>query len=283
MADAFDPRIVQVSIVFPDETLVFEGLSIYASGRKFLSALQNTCECRILNLTKEHRNYILSRTSPLNRPRQLIQMALRVGRQSYGTFTLFNGYITLSSATQPPDIGICLTSLTNNFEVGVILGDTQSSLTQLSAIAQNIAKNNNLTLDFQATDKQIENYSYNGSTAYQIKTLNQMGDIIASVDNGVLTVVNAGAATNKGTRLISAATGMVGIPQFSQKGVIVKMMVDNTVQLGNRVTVQSETLPAANGDYIVQGIGFEVASRDQQFFYTLDCISVNNSLYAGTQ
>lgn len=283
MANAFDARIVQARIEFPDDVLTFEGLSIYASGRKYLATLQNTCDCTILNLTKEHRNYILSRTSPLNVPRQLIRMSLIVGRESYGTFTLFNGYIALSSATQPPDIGITLTALTNGFEVGNILSDNQSPLTQLSAIAAQIASNNNLTLDFQATDKQIENYSYNGASAYQIQDLNDMGDVIAFVDNDVLTVVNAGSGNNNGIRLINAANGMVGIPQFSQKGVIIKMMIDNTVQLGNTIRLESEMLPAANGDYVIQGIHYEVASRDQQFFYTLDCLSVNYALLAGTQ
>lgn len=282
MAQAFDSRIIQATIEFPGDTLTFEGLSIYATGRKYVATLQNTCECTIMNLTKEHRNYILSRTSPLNVPRQLIRMSLNVGRESYGAFTLFSGYIQQSRATQPPDIGITLIALTNGFEVGTILSDNQSPLTQLSAIAAQVASNNNLTLDFQATDKQIENYSYNGAAAYQIQDLNEMGDIIAFVDNDVLTVVNAGSGNNNGVRLINAATGMVGIPQFSEKGVIIKMMIDNTVQLGNTIQLESEMLPAANGEYIVQGIYYEVASRDQAFFYTLDCLSVNYSLLAGT-
>ncbi len=279
---AFDPRIVQVSIQFPDETLTFEGLSIYASGRKYRATLQNTCECRIYNLTKEQRNYILSRTSPLNNPRQLINMSLNVGRESYGTFTLFNGYVAKSSTTQPPDIGISLSALTNGFEVGTILTNTQPALSQLSQIAAKIATDSGLSLDFRATDKQVANFSYNGSAAYQIHELNDMGDIVASVNNGILTVVNTGQANNNGAFLVNAANGMVGIPQFTENGVLVKIMINNIVQLGNKITLQSEMLPAANGDYIVQGIIYDIASRDQQFFYTLDCLALSRTPFAGT-
>lgn len=280
MAAAFDPRIIQVSIAFPDETLTFEGLSIYATGRKFQAAPQNTCECRIYNLTKEHRNYIITKTSPLLAKRVPIQMALNVGRESYGTFRLFEGYVMSNGTTQPPDIGLSFISLTSNFLIGKILSDTQSSYTQLSVIAQNIAANNSLTLSFLATDKQIDCYSYNGCAAYQIQDLNEMGGVVAYVDDNVLIVTDAGSSRNKGFRTVSAETGMVGIPQFIERGVRVKMMIDNTVQLGDTITIQSKMLPAADGDYVVQAMLFEVASRDQQFFYTLDCRTVN--YYPGT-
>lgn len=283
MTSAFDSRIVQVSIQFPEGDVTFEGLSIYVTGQKFLAAAQNTCQCRISNLTKEQRNYILSRTSPLNIKLTPLPMVIRVGRESYGTFVLFNGYISMSKSTQPPDIGIVLTSLTNNFEIGNILADTQSPSTSMLAIAQNIARNNGLVLDFQATDKQISNFSYNGSAAYQINELNELGGIIAFIDNSVLTVLDAGMPNNKGSRLISADRGMVGIPEFTHAGVLVRMMVDNTVQLGNMITLQSEMLPAANGDYIIQKITFDIASRDQQFYYVLDCLAISKSPLAGTQ
>lgn len=271
MVSAFDTRIVQVSIQFEDGIQTFQGLSIYATGQKFLAATQNQCEFKIFNLTKEQRNYILTRTSPYQLQRQPIRMFLDVGRESYGTFRLFDGFVWTSNITQPPDIGIILTAITNNFATGVILSNTQSSVTQLRVVAQTIADNNGLKLDFQATDRQIDNYAYNGSAGFQINSLNEIGGIIASVDQGTLTVINAGQPLSGGARVLSAATGMVGIPQITQKGIVVKMMLDNTIQLNKLVSVESEVLPAANGDYIVEKIVFEVASRDQPFFYTLDC------------
>lgn len=282
MKSAFDSRIVQVSILFPEGALLLEGLSIYAIGQKFQGAAFNTCECRIYNLTKEQRNYILSRTSPLNNPRTPIPMVLSVGRESYGTFELFSGYIQKSSTTQPPDIGITLVALTNSFLVGTLLSETQPATTQLRIIAQSIADNNGLILNFLATDKQINNYCTSGCAAYQVDDINKMGGIVAGVEGGVLTVTDVGQPTNAGSRIISAATGMVGIPEFWENGVIVKMMIDNTVQLGNKITLQSMQVPAANGDYIVIAILYDVASRDQQFFYTLTCLSMSRSPFEGT-
>ncbi len=271
MTTVFDQRIVQVSIEFEDGTQTFEGLSIYATGQKVDAAAMNQCECRIFNLTKEQRNYILSRTSPLNLNRRPIIMTLDVGRESYGTFRLFDGYVISSGSTQPPDIGITLTALTNSFSTGIILRNIQSSIAQLRTIAQSIAENNGKILDFQATDKQIQNFMYNGCAAYQIRDLNEMGGIIASIDGNVLTVRDADKPDKALPRLISATTGMVGIPQFTAAGINVRMMIDNTIKLGGIVNIISEEVPAANGSWVVQKILFEVASRDQPFFYTLDC------------
>lgn len=280
MVSVFDQRIVQVSIEFESGIQTFEGLSIYASGQKFDAALYNQCEFRIYNLTQNQRNYIISQTSPLNPNRQNVKVFLDVGRASYGTFRLFEGGVWAGGITQPPDIGIVLTAITNNFATGVILGNTQSSIAQLSTVARSIADGNGLILDFQATDKQIDNFSYNGAAAFQLNSLNDIGGIVASVDNGVLTVRNAGTPIMGQSRLINAETGMVGIPQFTQNGVSVKMMIDNTIRLGQSITIESKIVPVVNGNYIVQQIFFEVASRDQQFWYTLNCIAP--AYYAGT-
>lgn len=272
MAVAFDPRIVLVTIDFGDNALVFNGdLSIYASGQKFSGAILNECQFKIFNLTADHRNYILSQTSPLNLRRIPVRMSLDVGRQSYGTFRLFDGYVTISGATQPPDIGIIVTSTTSSFLTFSTVTNTQPELAQLRTIAQKIAQDNNLALDFQATDKQINNYSYNGASIYQVQKLNDMGGVIAFVDNGTLVVIDAGKPRGTNVRKISLSTGMVGIPQITQKGITVRMMIDNTVELGNQIEIESNVIPAANGRYIIQKMLFDVASRDQQFYYTLDC------------
>lgn len=283
MAIAFDDRIVQVDIVFPGGTRTYsctgtDGFAIYATGQKFDAAIMNECEIKIFNLTPEERNFIISQTSPLINPRTAIPITLSVGRVSYGSFVLYSGYIALSGTTQPPDIGVTLTALVNYTAAGITVADTQPAITSLSTICQNIASKNGLTLEFLATDRQIGNHNYNGALGYQINQLNTMGGIVASVDNLIMTVKDKGAANSEAV-IISAETGMVGIPIFTFNGVRVTMMINNVVNLGNLVTIKSIELPAANGNYIVQKILFDLASRDNQFYYTLDCIG---SIYATT-
>jgi len=280
MTKAFDDRIIQVNLLFPGAPLTLQGLSIYATGQKFDAGPMNNCYCRIYNLTPQQRNNIVSQTTQFSKLYKQIPITINCGRLSYGTFNLFNGYINRSTVTQPPDIGLLLDCYVGNFLTGYVLSDTQPASVALSVIAQQVANNNNVSLNFLATDKNIQNFNYNGSAALQVNSLNIMGGIIASIDGGVLTVRNAGQPNSKSSRLVSAATGMVGVPEITEKGVRVTIMLDNSVNLGDPITLQSIELPTANGNYIVQRIFFDVASRDQQFYYTLDCISQN--LYWGT-
>lgn len=279
MTDAFDERIVNIGLDFGNGPVSLEGLAVQAVGRKFGSAVMNECQCRIYNLTKEQQNYILTQASPLKRDRTPVNMTLDVGRKSYGTFRLFEGEVFQCGATQPPDIGITLRSLTSNFMLGVIKGTSQPATAQLRDIAQSIADANSLTLIFEATDKQIANFIYNGSVAKQVNRLAESGGIDAFVDNNNLVVIDSNKYRNGTTRIISAATGMVGIPQVTDSGVLVQVMMDNSIELGGSVEVQSTMNPAANGTYKVVQANFEVANRNPPFWYTLQCS--NREYYQG--
>lgn len=284
MTSAFDQRIVQVGVQFDDAVTTFEGLAISASGRKYSNGIMAECQCRIYNLTRERQNYILTQASPLVRPgveRTPINMFLDVGRESYGTFRLFEGYVFQCGMTQPPDIGIMLRSLTNNFQTGVIAGASQPAITQLSVIAAGVAQANGLTLSFQATDKQIDNWSTSGSVAQQVNKLGQMGGVDAFIDNNTLVVLDSDKYRDGDTFLINAASGMVGIPQVTDSGVLVKVMINNAIEVGRSVQIESELNPAANGTFKVVQLNFEVANRDQPFFYTLACS--NLAYYQGAQ
>jgi hypothetical protein len=275
----FDDRIVQVDIAFPSGTKTYKsvgsnGSSIYATGQKFDAAIMNQCDIRIYNLTPEERNFIISQTSPFLNPRTIIPITLSAGRVSYGSFILYNGYIGLSGTTQPPDIGVTLTALVNFTLAGVTTSNTQPGIASLSTICANVAAQNNLLLNFVATDKQISNYNYNGSVAYQVNALNTVGGIVASIDAGVLTVKNKGQSIGEAIE-VSAATGMVGIPTFTYNGIRVTMMINNQVNLNSLIRIESAQLPAANGNYVVQKILFELASRDNPFFYTIEAINAS--------
>lgn len=282
MTSAFDDRIVQLGIEIEGKLTTFEGLNIVATGRKYTTAIMNECEARIYNLTRDQKNYILSQASPNKPQRTPIKMTLDVGRQSYGTFRLFEGDVISCGASQPPDIGIILRSLTNNYFMSQVAGYSQAPLSQLSQVAQMIADSNSLQLVFKATDKQISNYSFTGAAAKQVAKLGEIGGVNAYVDNNKLVVLDIGQSVSPEIRLINAQNGMVGIPEPTQYGVRVKMMIDNSIQCFGMVQVESIINPAANGKYFVTQLNFEIANREQPFWYVLECTSPANFI-GGTQ
>ena len=269
VGSAFDPRIVQLGIELESGANYFQDLFISARGVKYAGVVPNECEVIIYNLTQAQRNYLLSQTSPFQYPRNLKKMSLDVGRQSYGTFNLFEGNVIASSPTQPPDIGVILRSLTGAFGLGQIIPINQPGVSKLSTISKAVAASTGTTLDFQATDKNISNYSFTGGASKQINKLADSGSVDAYIDNGTLVVKNRGQALPGTPRPINANTGMVGIPEVDELGVHVKVMIDNSLKLGQRVTITSALNPTANGTYTIYSMAFELSNREPQFFYDL--------------
>ena len=184
MTSAFDPRIVRLGIELDDGVNTFEELTISAKGVRYASPQLNECEVVIYNLTAAQRNYLLTQTSPFNPNRTAKLMTLDVGRQSYGTFRLFQGNVIAGTPTQPPDIGVVLRALTGSFALGNILPQNQPAVSKLSTVAQSVASANGASLNFYATDKNISNYSYSGAAANQVDKLSQAGGVNAFIDNG---------------------------------------------------------------------------------------------------
>lgn len=270
MTLAFDDRIIQLGIELEDGIQTFSDLYISAKGVRYAGNINNEIEVIIYNLTAAQRNYLLTQTSPFNANRTAKVMTLDVGRVSTGTFRLYQGNIVAANPTQPPDIGIILRGLTGAFALGNIIPINQPATTKLSTIAKTVAANNNLTLDFQATDKNISNFSVTCAANKQIDELGNCGGIYAFQDNDKLIVADQGVPLpNLEKRIVSPSSGMVGIPEIDELGVAVKVMMDGTFSLLQIITIESGLNPAANGDYQVSRLEFEVATRDEPFWYTV--------------
>lgn len=273
MTKAFDPRIVRVGVEIDGDIVFFEKEDIRIQGQKFGGPDMNLCTIKISNLTRDLRNYILTKATPIvlgAKERTPIKVTVDVGRESYGTFRLFEGECYTSTVTPPPDIGIVLRSLTQSFASGLIQSNSHAPVAQLRTIAQSIADQNGLALEFKATPKQIGNYSFTGAINKQIDKLQQCGDVRAFVDNKTLVVMDKN--TFRGTEKfdLNLDTGMVGVPQATESGVIVRMLINPSIQIGGGVKIVSQINPSVNGEnYNVAQMTFDIANRDDPFYYTL--------------
>lgn len=284
MADAFDPRIVKVGIDFGDgQITTFEGLNINITGQQFFSTISNTCEVRIYNLTREQREFILTNASPFKQPRTPVNITVDVGRQSYGTFRIYEGNVIECQSSQPPDIGILMHSLTGNFLRGDINNFQQSAITPLNVIVAQVGQILGANVINEATDKQVDNFSFTGSATALIKEIEDLG-VDVTLTNGTLIVKNRGVALGGEVRPISAATGMVGVPEIMPNGVRVKLMIDNSITIGKQVMIDSKINPAANGTYWISTLTFEIANREEPFWYVAECLNSAGApaLAAGT-
>lgn len=262
-----DPRIVRVSIEVDGALKTYEGLDIRANGTKFGNANQNECEVSIANLNKATRDYILTETSPFNKNRKPKKIIVEAGRQSYGPTQIFVGDITNSSISQPPDITLKLKAMTGNYAKGDVISRSQPENARLSKISEQVAADLGVSLNFQATDKTISNYSFSGGSLKQIDKLQNAGLVDAYLDDGVLVVKDMNIPLTGKTRILNLDTGMIGIPETTEQGLRVKFLLDNQTTLGGALDIRSKIYPAINGSYVIYKLGFDIASRDVPFYW----------------
>lgn len=271
--DRFDPRIIRVGVEVNGETRVYDqDMDIRVSGTKVANPIQNTCEVTISNLTRDVRNYLLTETSPFNAKKTPKRMFVEVGRVSAGggPTRIFIGEIVTSAPSQPPDIGLTLTAKTGAYAQGQVVARSGNAQQALSSLAARIAADLSLTLDFRAADKQIANYSFSGAMLRQVQALELAGGVDAYVDDESLIVKDRGTPLPERTHVLSAQSGMIGIPEATERGVKVRMMLDSKVTLGGGLDIMSELNPALNGSYTIYALGFEAATRDVPFYWTAE-------------
>lgn len=279
MVSTIDPRIVSLSITVNGRTKIYTAsgsnpFNISATGTKYANALQNESQITISNLDKATQDYILSETTPFNLSTTPKTAVLSAGRDSYGTAKIYTGNIVSSSVTQPPDIGIVLKTLTGNFLKSKVITNSQPASATLQAIGGQVAQQLNLAFQFEATNKNISNYNFAGSSLKQVQLLNSMGNINAFIDDNTLIMKNAFIPLNGTTRILNIDSGMIGIPEFTEQGLRVTFLLDNKTVIGGGLDIKSQVYPAINGLYVIYKLGFNITSRDVPFYYIAEAARI---------
>lgn len=262
-----DDRLVRISVEINGQLKQYEGLALKASGTKFANANQNECEVTITNISSITRDYLLTETSPFNANRTPKKFIVEAGRKSYGYTKIYEGTIASATPSQPPDISLTIKALTANDKKGEVVARTQKGQAKLSDISKQVSNDLGLTLVFEAQDKLLSNYNFTGGALKQVEAVGLAGNVNAYVDDGLLVVKDASRALSNRLRVLDIDTGLIGIPEITEQGIKVKYMLDNTSTLGGTLRVKSKLNPAANGDYIIYKLGFDIASRDTPFYW----------------
>lgn len=261
-------RRVRVGIEVSGQIKWYERLRVKITGTKYANPLQNDCNVVIQNLKRDTRDYIVTEASPFNTNPNPKRLIVEAGRISTGLTRIFIGDIVSAEPSSPPDIALTIRALTENSKSGKIVAKSAPAQSKLSNIAKAAAQDLGLTLEFQADDKNIGNYGHTGSSLKEVDKLQQAGGVSAYVDDGKLVVKNALAPLTGRMRVLNKRTGMVGIPKPTEKGLKVTFTIDSETVLGGGLRLESQINPAANGDYVITQLSFEIASHEQQFWYT---------------
>lgn len=269
----FDDRLLQIGVEVEGVLKTYEGADMGVKFTKSTDPKQNTCEVWIDNMLVDTIDYLVTETSPWNPNAKPKLLTVQAGRASTGIQRIFTGDITSSVPTMPPDRRLTMKAKTQENAKYIFQSTRSAKTVQLSTLCQRIAKDYGLRLMFEATDKTVANYLYNGPRAKQIQKLSEVGDIDAYIDDDALVVKDLGKALKGKAIVILKYTGMVGNPVLDEKGGKVRVMFDPNIKLGQAIQIQSDVNKAANGQYVIYAMAGSLMSRGQDWYLDL---SFNN-------
>ena len=268
----FDDRLVTLTIKIGNDTYTFDQeYYIAATGIIFTGGLFGQSTIKIDNISKQVLDTLITKTTVWRPNRTTANVSLSIGRASYGTFEIFNGGAIASNPSQPPNIGMIIQSNTLSTILGQPNAFTAGSMTTIKSLCQSLAQSFNVPLVYEATSQQqVGNYHFVGPLSKQIMKINDLGIVKVSYVNSQIVVTDLGAARKLPVVQVDTDHGLIGVPEVTEKGVRVKVLITNEIKLGSPVTVTSTVNPAANGNFTIFKLGYEIASRDTPFYYVLD-------------
>ncbi len=276
---AFDNRLFKVVFLVGDEQVTLSTIDapvsardmfIAAQGIKYMNPLQNELSLQIGNLSPDLRNKLATQLTPFNFDQRRKSVQLYAGRESTGLFLLYEGDITDARPSQPPDVTLNVQSKMGQWYKYDIMAQAQNLTAPLSQIVANAANGMGLTSRFEATDKLISNYSYNGSRMKEVDHIAELGAFDVYTDDKTLVCKDKRKPLKNTGSNISADTGMIGQPEPTEWGVRVTTLLTQDVILGGQFTLTSQINPLLNGTYTIYKLGFNIASRDVPFYSILE-------------
>lgn len=270
-----DDRVLKIGIEVNGQMQFYEGAAATAKIVKTADGKQNSCQITLDNLLLETIDYLVTETSPWNPNQKPKLTTIMAGRQSTGVETIYTGDITQAMPSMPPDRRLTMKALTQNGAKYKWASRSSPKTTQLSDLCKGVADDYGLSLRFEAKDKTVANYVYNGPVGKQIQKLEQVGDVDCFIDDDFLVVKDLGKGMKGEVRVISAATGMIGVPVPDDKGIKVRMLFDPTIKLGDQIEIRSEVDKSVNGQYVIYSWAADLATHDQPWYLDLSCNNDN--------
>lgn len=271
----FDDRVLDIGIEINGQLQVFTGAAGTAKIVKTSDGKQNSCQITLDNLLLETIDYLVTETSPWNPNQKPKLITVSAGRQSTGVEVIYTGDVTQAEPGMPPDRRLAMKALTQNGAKYKWASRSSPKTVQLSDLCKGVADDYGLSLRYEAKNKTIANYVYNGPLAKQIQKLEQVGDVDCFIDDDFLVVKDLGKGMRGDVRVVSAATGMIGTPVLDDKGIKVRMLFDPTIKLGQQIEIQSDVNKAANGQYVIYCWAATLATHENDWYLDLSCNNDN--------
>lgn len=237
----------------------------------------------IYNLNREDMEFLSTSAATWMTDRSLIQ--LYAGYED-NVKLIYGGAIVRAPTQGYPDTTLhvsCLTGLewmTTNIDVrksNIKMMDLVDYVSSVTGYPINIP--GSVRRSNEMLNKTIKNFSFSGSVHNLVDKVQRMlggfsldgKSVLLSVYNDNTFVWNPAVTTGGDILSINDQSGMIGIPELTDFGISVKMLLNPDVHAGDIVHIESRRVPRATGDYFVTEIHHHGELRSTQWYTTLRC------------
>ena len=283
-----DKRICYVQIQTQDGGKQIDNIAIKGRIERKASVNGSTAKISIANLSKPDVEYLTTYTSRFVDPAKQKKINVFAGYESTGVGMIFSGDIVSAKPEGMPDTWLNIEAKSNYHNQTNIINYTITEA-KTHEIAQNVATQYGLALDWRSkSQKLIDSFNVSGAKSRLLNELNKLDNFRAYIDNGILRVVdkneeppqenltpkvlNSAVQNTKKTgyvKYINADSGLIGIPKIDEYGVVAKILIDPSMNLGDWFKLESRLYPIVNGFYQIYEMIYDFASREPQFYIEL--------------
>ncbi|MGN6083166.1 baseplate hub protein [Trinickia sp.] len=295
-------RFLQVEIKLPQSgqlVTLDQTLALHVNIHKDALAIQNSAEITVFNLTQSLRQQLLSSFTAFNK--RQIETGAANAADSYCQVTITAGYLNSTSSAlnngdpnngnnstiifqgaivhvepigAPPNQGVMIHCFEHQInKLKFITGFAPSSTTFKSYVQWAGAQ---MGVDRVVCQTSYDNkvISNPGGSAHTVEDL--LLDIqslyrpavAAFIDNNDLIVTDINKVV--ASRGVTTVSEFIGMPLWTEYGVQFRSMFDPQILLAGQVNLKSTTNPSLNHSYIVSSLDYDLASRDEAFYGTVN-------------
>ena len=101
--------------------------------------------------------------------------------------------------------------------------------------------------------------------------------VSAFVDGDQLYVTDLNTPLKGKLQILNDQSGLIGIPELTEQGVRLKYLMSPLSVVGGALQVESSVWKGINGLYRIFQLGWDIATRDDPFYWIADCKRIDNT------
>lgn len=241
----------------------WEDLRVSFTVEKTGSAMPNTLKLELTNLSADSRAYVLKKG---------LAVRVEAGYEATGVRLLFTG--TLEKASHARNELTWATRIESADGVAAYrstyLSETLGPGTSERQAIAHVAKALGVTLgEIKGLGEETfaHGRALSGPARLELDALCRSRKLRWSIQDGVLQILPASDALSQESWLLSPATGLVGVPERTEKGVKLVSLLQGGINPGRRVKVEAHALP---GLYVVQAVTHRGDSHGQDWYTEIE-------------